>query len=199
MLPKPNAPGEKSTYLAEHHYPLQGFKVDRVEKVRLSLMFKAIWSGINKSADYREKVVKPAILCLDPGETTGVCWKDFNSEDLWLFQWDTKDIGQSFVGLLEFLERYEPFEVRYEDYKVYSWKAADHSNAALHTPQWIGAIRAALTLADIPYTCKMAQQPKGFWTDDKLKSCQMYEPGLKHARDAERHMLFRLTFPDKQD
>ncbi|MEB3025863.1 hypothetical protein, partial [Parvimonas sp. M13] len=96
-------------------------------------------------------------------------------------------------------ERYEPFHVRYEDYKVYAWKAQDHSNASLHTPQWIGAIRAALCLADIPYSFKMAQQPKGWFTDDKLKMFDMYEAGMRHARDAERHMLFYMCFPDKKD
>lgn len=45
----------------------------------------------------------------------------------------------------------------------------------------------------------MAQQPKGFWTDTKLEMCNMYVRGQRHARDAERHMLFRLCFPDKVD
>lgn len=153
MLPKPNAPGDRSAYLGEYHYPIQGFKVDRADRVKLSPKFQQIWTATagKTGLDWQQAVLKPAILCLDPGETTGVCWKDFNSDELWLFQWETKDIGQAFMGLIDFLERYEPFEVRYEDYKVYSWKAADHSNASLHTPQWIGAIRSALTLANSLY------------------------------------------------
>lgn len=133
-------------------------------------------------------------LALDPGETTGVCFWD--GHKLSLTQWDTRDIGTAFNGLMHVLLSDEYDHVRYEDYKVYAWKTADHSFASLHTPQWIGAIRVACHLADVIVSEKMAQQAKAFWTDGKLKLCDLYEAGLKHARDAERHMLFMMAFPN---
>lgn len=185
--------------LAESRYPLQRFKVDRIDTVTPNDWFMKIWRGSDQATRQNADLPKDAILALDPGETTGVAFKPWDSTDIQLFQWETKNVGQSFEGLVDFLERYEPEHVRYEDYKVYAWKAADHSNASLHTPQWIGAIRAALHLTGTPTTCKMAQQAKAFWGDDKLKLCGVYSAGQKHARDALRHLLFYLTFPDKTD
>jgi hypothetical protein len=43
----------------------------------------------------------------------------------------------------------------------------------------------------------MAQQAKAFWTDEKLKLVGLYEPGMKHARDALRHLLYLICFGKK--
>lgn len=187
---------ERTRHLGEGNYPLPHFLCERIDCIPFTKEFWGIWKAVNP---HSPPIRKQALLALDPGETTGVCYKPWDSDQLWLMQWDTKDVGQSFMQLVDFLEKFEPGHIRYEDYKVYSWKAADHANASLHTPQWIGAIRAASSLADIPYSCKMAQQPKGWWTDEKLKRVGMYNAGLKHARDALRHMLFMLCFPNRTD
>ena len=47
-------------------------------------------------------------------------------------------------------------------------------------------------------TFRMAQQPKGFCTDDKLSAWGLNPTGLKHARDAVRHLTFQLLFGGSQ-
>jgi hypothetical protein len=137
-------------------------------------------------------------LALDPGETTGVAHLKSNGTIV-LRQPETKIIGQAYDGLLELVKNIGPHHIRYEDYKVYGWKADDHAWASLHTAKWIGAIEVVAHITQIPVSKKMAQHAKAFWTDEKLKVCNVYEPGMKHARDALRHLLFRLCFPDKVD
>lgn len=158
------------------------------------------------------------VLALDPGETTGHAqWSPQVTDDIELngvvipgtkttgithgriaiWQRTTKDIGQSYETLLSDLEGIN--HLRAEDYKIYGWKADDHKWGGLHTPQWIGAIKVAAHVSETPISFCMAQQAKVFWTDDKLKMCGLYEPGLKHARDALRHLLYYLCWPTKGD
>jgi hypothetical protein len=137
---------------------------------------------------------------MDPGETTGCArLKVVSATELMieLFQWETKDIGQSFVMLRDYLEQEGVTHLRVEDYKVYEWKADDHSWAGLHTAQWIGAIKAAAHVTNTPMSVKMAQHAKKFWTDELLKKCGLYSAGLHHARDAERHLLYYMTYPNQ--
>ena len=136
-------------------------------------------------------------LALDPGETTGACRLQSIEGEFYftLEQWKTKDIGES-AGLLNYmLEQYSTDHVRMEDYKVYSWKTEDHSWAALHTPQLIGALKAVCYFARVPWSMKMAVDAKTFWTDEKLKMLGIYDPtkGMRHARDAFRHALTFLV------
>lgn len=158
------------------------------------------------------------ILALDPGETTGHArWYPHVTEDVELngvvipgtkttgithgriavWQRVTKDIGQSYETLAYELEDVD--HLRAEDYKVYGWKADDHKWGSLHTPQWIGAIRVAAHMTQTELSFCMAQQAKVFWTDEKLKMVGLYEPGMKHARDALRHLLYYLCWPNKKE
>lgn len=132
------------------------------------------------------------LLALDPGETTGVAIWAPNSNAIVLQQWDTKNLGHSFVYLSKVLETKQ--YLFYEDYRVYDHKARDHVNNSLHTSQWIGCIKLAAFLHGKPVRCIMAQQAKTFWTDEKLTMCNVYAKGVKHARDALRHLLFHMTF-----
>jgi len=43
----------------------------------------------------------------------------------------------------------------------------------------------------------MAQHAKQWWTDEKLKRFGIYPKGLKHGRDALRHLLYYMLFPNK--
>lgn len=136
-------------------------------------------------------------LALDPGETTGVCYWNPNTREFILEQWDTKDLGQAYDHLLMAIEARSIHGLRYEDYKVYAHKAQDHTNNSLHTAQFIGAIRIAAHNTGIIIDCKMAAAAKTFWTDQKLEMTGTYVKGVRHARDAMRHMLTFMCFPPK--
>lgn len=139
------------------------------------------------------------LFALDPGETTGVAIKyPWHETEITLFQLATPTVEEGYQAILDALPVTNlPVRWIVEDYRVYSWKSNDHKWAGLHTPQLIGAIRSlryqrAARGDTIQF--RMAQQAKAFATDDNLKSWGIYNAGLKHARDAERHLVTTLFF-----
>lgn len=136
------------------------------------------------------------LIALDPGETTGVAVFKQNKY-AGCAQIDTKDIRKGVDGLNNLFTRYPPTFVVYEDYRVYSWKSDQHKWADLHTPKLIGAIQTMCVTLDCPYHTQMAQQAKGFCTDEKLRAWGMYKRGKKHARDAIRHGAYHILFNQK--
>lgn len=171
----------------------------RIETVSPNETFWQILSGHTKrpipdlKAEYQARV----FMALDPGETTGVAvWCGHHAK---LFQLETKDVGQAFKELDQQIAEHQPDHLRYEEYRIYNWMADSHSWSVLHTPQLIGAIKVLASLRSLPISCKLAQQPKAVWNDNVLKLCATYEPGLKHARDACRHLFYYMAIPDKVD
>jgi hypothetical protein len=180
----------------------------RVDTVQPNEMFWKILAAAQKKPilDIQNELKLRTPLGLDPGETTGCARWHYvipfeggpDHFQIELFQWETKNIGQSWDTMRDYLshERGDaPDHIRYEAYRVYEWKAESHSWSPVHTIQWIGAIRAMCHVFSMPNSCLMAQHAKTFWTDEKLKMCDLYSPGMQHARDACRHLLYYLTFP----
>lgn len=140
---------------------------------------------------------KKPLLAVDPGETTG--FARWDGKAVHLDQWDTKDRPATFRSLRTLCDHHGFWHLRCEDYRVYSFKADQHHFTELHTAKLIGAIECAAVECGVPMSMMMAQQAKMFWTDDKLKACTLYEPGMKHARDALRHLLYLMCFGTKGD
>lgn len=139
-------------------------------------------------------------MTLDPGETTGVTEYD-GVDTIRVYQKVTKEIGPSYDWLEEQLTYLpmadaKPAHLRYEDYRVYEWKTADHAWSPVHTIRWIGAIQVAAHKTATPSSCIMASHAKAFWTDKKLNMFGLNPKGLKHGRDALRHLLYYICFPD---
>lgn len=131
-------------------------------------------------------------VALDPGETTGVAISRRGESHLELQQVSTPTVEEGMDALHLVLSQYTswPTIVTIEDYKVYGWKADSHKWAGLHTPMLIGALRWYVHQRPLmSLHLRMAQQAKGFATDDNLKRWGIYEAGMKHARDAERHLV----------
>ena len=150
------------------------------------------------------------VLALDPGETTGVA-VFYKGCLVHTDQLDTHHVVPQGVRLLDKLidNTYEELThkgpkmlsadvVVYENYRVYNWKAQQHSWDTLHTPRLIGAIQTLCHLKQIPTYTQMAQQPKNFCTDKKLIEWHYYERGQKHARDAIRHGCYYMLFNDQK-
>lgn len=163
------------------------------------ILFKIIQAASGSkdrdSASAIEARLAQPYLALDPGQTTGVCFWNPETRQFLAQQWDTNNLGHSFEWLMHCLKRHGIKHLRYEDYRVYSDKADTHINNNLHTAQWIGGIQIAAYLQGIPCSTKMAAAAKTFWTDSKLELTGTYSKGMKHARDAMRHMLLMMTFP----
>ena len=133
------------------------------------------------------------VVGLDPGETTGACVFQ-GPRCLHADQLRTKTVPEGAGLVRDFVNAWQPDVVVMEMYRVYSWKAEDHSWHNLHTPRLIGAIEYICHCINLPLIQQTAQQAKGFCTDEKLSAWGIYQPGWKHARDAIRHATYYLLF-----
>jgi hypothetical protein len=171
----------------------------RIEYLVPNEQFWRILAAHRKSTPDKiaQEFSKRTFLALDPGETTGVTLWDGDLERFQLFQLETKDIGPAYDTLLALILHFKPDMIRAEEYRVYNW--VNHDWQVLHTPQLIGAIKALAHRTRKPITFKLAQHAKAMWTDDNLKRCLLYSPGLKHARDACRHACYYMAKPEDKD
>lgn len=183
---------------------------DKVVTLTLSPEFASFLESVHQQHKIDSNVFNEPILALDPGETTG--WAIFDGDvSIMVSQEPTKSVVDGANWLRERIEvgytptytfnqpeKYLPYQhIRCEDYRVYEWKASDHSWSPVHTLRWIGAIELIADDAGIDLSFCMAQHAKGFWSDAKLKHFGLYPVGLKHGKDALRHLLYYLLFPTK--
>jgi hypothetical protein len=145
------------------------------------------------------KGATPRVLAFDPGETTGAA--NFLGPELKeALQIPTGLMPTAAVNVRTWINRYldetgfKPDAIVIEDYRVYSWKAEDHSWQNMHTCRLIGAIELICHDMNVPLHKQSAQNAKGFCTDDKLKAWGFWQAGERHARDAIRHAIFHLLF-----
>jgi hypothetical protein len=180
----------------------------RVIELKLGPDFAKLIEATHRQHGIDHNCINEPCLALDPGETTGVAEFD-GDQTIRVYQILTQDIGQSYRWLKGYLDglavvngrdlnNFGPFShIRAEDYRVYEWKAQDHAWSPVHTIQWIGAIRVAADQAQIPLSLCLAKFAKGWWDDKKLDHFGLNPKGLKHGRDALRHLLYYLLFPTK--
>lgn len=168
-----------------------------------------------KEFAYKVKDATPfpgLILAFDPGETTGFCaMQDFKVLELNQIATGPKltmvecyrNLEMAFNGWA-----FEPSstdavkcEVAIEDYRVYDWKAEDHSWSQVHTIKVVGLLQLLCGQCGTPFKMRMAALAKGFVTDEKLRMWDLYEPtvGQKHARDSLRHACFHAIWPTKEE
>lgn len=132
------------------------------------------------------------ILALDPGETTG--WATFEGQAMVNSgQIKGPTLFDCYRQIRALIDLTDPHDLVMENYKIYAWKAKDHSWSELFTPKLIGAIECLMAERDCVVKMQMAQQAKGFCTDDRLKLFGFWPDG-KHARDAVRHAVYYLLF-----
>jgi len=148
-----------------------------------------------------QQLCRMRLLAIDPGETTGIALF-LNIQPVNQFELKPRQVS----GVIEpvasladqiasTLNRYREIDVIIlEDYRVYKWRAKQHTWSDLHTPRLIGAIEYIASKEKIPIIKQPAHVAKQFCTDDKLKHWGMYISGLKHARDAVRHGCYYLLF-----
>lgn len=137
------------------------------------------------------------IIGIDPGETTGIC--TFVGQQLYnISQLPTGLLPLAVNPILQYIAFQKPSLVVMEDYRVYEWKAKQHSWIELHTPKLIGALQYALYTLHIPLVLQSAQTGKGFCSDERLIEWGFYTPAKRHAMDAVRHACHFLMFGKEQ-
>jgi hypothetical protein len=180
------------------------YEMDQNERVEYvtpnDLFWKVRGSARQQTKDWKDNI-NHTIVALDPGETTGVAIRPMSLDKdtrILLRQMDTKHLesGATDIGMLLSTLKAQSLAIQLvcEDYKVYSWKSEEHKWSGVHTLQLIGAIRLIAHQLQIPILFQMAYVGKTFVTDNKLMQWDLYSKGLKHARDAERHLLHHLIF-----
>jgi hypothetical protein len=177
---------------------MYGLQTDRIERVEPNFRFwqicKALWKlPEDQATNLQIGCYGENLLAIDPGETTGICIWDGDKAAFFICQLETKEIGPAYVQLHELIQKVNPTHVRAEDYRIYSWMTEQHAGTNLHTPKLIGAIEVAAHNLSVPCSLVMAQQPKALWNDDNLKLAGLYNPGLKHGRDALRHACYYIA------
>lgn len=147
------------------------------------------------------------LLCLDPGNTTG--WALFIDGQLASFgQTPTiKEKGGTngsacivdWRAMEELFAITKPTMVVCENYRVYGHKLDRHSFSEVPTIRLIGGIDYLCTRLGIKIHYNMAVNAKGFITDEKLKSWDLYKVNMKHSRDAIRHGIYYLLIDSKKN
>jgi hypothetical protein len=69
-------------------------------------------------------------------------------------------------------------------------------HARVVSPEYIGVVRLYVESYRVPHVLQWPEQ-KEWWTNDKLHAIGLYEPGMPHAMDALRHILYWVTFERK--
>lgn len=142
--------------------------------------------------------IPPArLLSLDPGHTTGWCLYE---DGKLTASGHAATLAEGWTCIDSLFRDIQPTMVVYENYRVYAHKLERHSNSEVYTVRLIGVIEYLSEIVhQVPHYNQMAQQAKGFMTDDKLKRWGMYQVGFKHARDAIRHGAYFLLFDKRLD
>ena len=133
------------------------------------------------------------LIAVDPGETTGYAVFIDTRLDHYA-QVSADDIWGAAKWLETFIKKYNPKVVVVEDYRVYSWRAKQHTWSDLFNPRLIGGREVLFGMHDVPLIKQQPQVAKGFCTDDKLKSWGFWMKGQPHVRDAIRHGCYYILF-----
>ena len=139
-----------------------------------------------------------SIIALDPGVTTGVCFGAKRDEEDILYLAPHEE-AYSLRGMYDLLSDFlgihtaDHGNIIYEDfqYRNYARMGLD-----LTPVKMIGIIELFLERHE-PLILASKQSPstgKSFYKDEELKKMGCYKVGMKHGRDATRHLLQWANF-----
>jgi hypothetical protein len=122
------------------------------------------------------------ILSFDPGGTTGVAMWDGAKYDGWQIE------GDWHGGIIwDQLDSLSPHTVVCEDFKIRPEKTVTISL------EYIGVIKVWCVLRRVPLFMQQPSgvlPPKGSMQDPILRHNNAYFVGMRHARDAARHLIW---------
>jgi hypothetical protein len=129
------------------------------------------------------------LISIDPGITSGYCYGRINENNLTYYPFEmTDDVDDMWRRIKKFQPRF----IIMEDFKFRRGKG----KIELFPVQLIGVVRLYSVLA--PHPCDLyLQQPitgKSYYSNEVLKSHDLYRRGIGHAMDASRHLLQWFTF-----
>lgn len=148
--------------------------------------------SIIKEKGLNQSVNDKTILSIDIGETTGYTFsrnsKILESDQITFY--NKKDILFSQIEYL--LMKHSISYAICESYRVYSHKLKTHANSDIVTLRMIGIIQYICFKMAIPLKFQSASEAKTIVTDSRLKECNLFLKGKRHARDSIRHTILFL-------
>lgn len=126
------------------------------------------------------------LITFDPGGITGWCVHVIESG---LLVSGELDSPRHHRELWKHLHDISPDTLIYERFDYHGGLA----HAELISRDYCGVIDLYGQLYNKPVIQQSPSQME-FWDDEKLKKARLYKPGLPHANDATRHMLYYVTF-----
>jgi hypothetical protein len=131
----------------------------------------------------------PVYVAFDPGGTTGVAIYDSGDRRWERYQLDE---DQHHVALWEDLNALRPDVVICESFEY----RPRLPKAILISRNYIGIIELWCKLWEKPLHLQTAATGKGFWKDEKIRKLRLWKPGMPHANDATRHLLYHISFTE---
>jgi hypothetical protein len=135
-------------------------------------------------------------IALDPGGSTG--FTQFTHREDGQHEWERQTLGpdKHHLALWELLTERDPDVVICE-----SFEHRPHlPKAVLISREYIGVCELFNQAhPQIPLIMQTPAQAKHFWTQDKIEKLGLWIPSAPHAMDATRHMLYFLTFNQKDE
>ena len=131
------------------------------------------------------------IIAFDPGRTTGVAI--FNRQPGPNNPYLTIAQIRNLAPVWYLLHREAPELIVYESFLYQRRDKVD-----LTPVEVIGVIKLYANETGTEIVSQTPAMGKRFWTDDKIKKLDLWEPGAKHAMDALRHLLYYRTFALKE-
>lgn len=124
------------------------------------------------------------VIAFDPGGTTGIAWESY---DRLIFTDQLKDLD----NIYNILDQNYPEYVVYErfDFRYGGGRA----RVDLTAKEVIGVIKLWCIHNHKKPHEQTPSQAKKLWTDDKLRRSDLWRPGMPHAMDATRHVLYFTT------
>lgn len=127
-------------------------------------------------------------LSLDPGGTTGYAICAIDNVNSLRVGWDQARLSES--GLMELLETVQPDVIICEDFE---YRNRARAGLDLTPPRLIGVVKL-YAQGNCKLELQKAAVGKGHYSDQRLRSFDLYRRGIPHGRDALRHLLHWLTF-----
>lgn len=128
------------------------------------------------------------IVGLDPGGTTGYCVYYTETQEVAQDEIKRKDHHWNLYKTLR-LDNPDVIVCEQFDYRP-NQKVAD-----LHAVEYIGVVKLYCDVYDYVELVFQTQLKghRGLWTNDKLEAVGLYVPGMPHAMDATRQVLYYVT------
>lgn len=128
------------------------------------------------------------IVALDPGGTTGVAIKQEGTSPS-RFQVDTST-PEGLEEIYYTLLHESPIEVVMERFQFRY--GGGRAKVVLTPVEVIGVVKLYCALKKVKLYEQTPSQAKKFITDEKMRMLDLWIPGLPHAMDATRHLLYHL-------